>query len=240
MILECTKCSARFLLADHLMPPEGRTVRCGACGNQWLATGAAPGAPSAADALLAELEKPRAAAEEVVQVEIDGDGIAPTRMRQVKPKIPAKKPKNRAASFKIAAPAMAILWAVLAFVTYFPRGMEMPVLGGLYASAGVTTTEGLVFDNIHLDQEKEEERTRYIITGSVVNHAATERTIPIVSVVLKNEEGKALWNREYPVNEVVKPGAAYPFRIDNVQTSFAGDVKAIVVDLGNTLQLRMR
>ena len=35
MILQCPECQARFLVADHLIPAEGRTVRCGACKHQW-------------------------------------------------------------------------------------------------------------------------------------------------------------------------------------------------------------
>lgn len=35
MILTCPECQARFAVADRLIPPEGRTVRCGKCTHEW-------------------------------------------------------------------------------------------------------------------------------------------------------------------------------------------------------------
>jgi predicted Zn finger-like uncharacterized protein len=41
MILACSECSARYLLPDSAIGPEGREVRCVRCGNVWLAEGRA-------------------------------------------------------------------------------------------------------------------------------------------------------------------------------------------------------
>jgi len=82
--------------------------------------------------------------------------------------------------------------------------------------------------------------TQYLIAGSVSNHGARPRLVPSVRVELKNKDGKAIWVREYEVGETLDPGATYPFRIDNVKTSFAPSVTAVVLDLGHGLQLQMR
>jgi predicted Zn finger-like uncharacterized protein len=37
MILDCTVCDARYLLADSAIGSEGRQVRCARCGHSWLA-----------------------------------------------------------------------------------------------------------------------------------------------------------------------------------------------------------
>jgi predicted Zn finger-like uncharacterized protein len=37
MILDCTACSARYLLADSAIGAEGRQVRCARCGHSWVA-----------------------------------------------------------------------------------------------------------------------------------------------------------------------------------------------------------
>ena len=57
---------------------------------------------------------------------------------------------------------------------------------------------------------------------------------------LKGKDGGVLWERDYEVNEMLKPGEVYPFRIDNVETAFAASVTSIVVDVGHNLQLMMR
>lgn len=35
MIITCPACAKRYLIADDAVPPEGRRVRCAACGNAW-------------------------------------------------------------------------------------------------------------------------------------------------------------------------------------------------------------
>ena len=35
MIITCTKCEKRFVVADNAIPAEGRTVQCSACSNKW-------------------------------------------------------------------------------------------------------------------------------------------------------------------------------------------------------------
>jgi predicted Zn finger-like uncharacterized protein len=40
MILTCPKCATRFFADDHAIGPEGRRVKCDACGEVWSSTGA--------------------------------------------------------------------------------------------------------------------------------------------------------------------------------------------------------
>jgi len=39
MLIECPRCTARYELADGLIGPAGKSVRCAKCGNVWLARG---------------------------------------------------------------------------------------------------------------------------------------------------------------------------------------------------------
>jgi predicted Zn finger-like uncharacterized protein len=46
MILTCPQCATRYLIDDGEMRPEGRKVKCGACGEEWRVT--ADGEPASA------------------------------------------------------------------------------------------------------------------------------------------------------------------------------------------------
>ncbi|MCU0984907.1 MAG: zinc-ribbon domain-containing protein [Acetobacteraceae bacterium] len=37
MLIECPRCAARYAVADGLIGPAGKSVRCAKCGNVWLA-----------------------------------------------------------------------------------------------------------------------------------------------------------------------------------------------------------
>ena len=36
MIINCQKCNKKFKVDDDLIPPQGRLLKCGNCGNSWF------------------------------------------------------------------------------------------------------------------------------------------------------------------------------------------------------------
>ena len=156
--------------------------------------------------------------------------------------VPAVKRRQlRARPFKIAAPVLALVWAILAFIAYFPHWHHAPVLSGIYRTFGIEPTDGLVFADVHMEKSVGQGgKTQFILSGSIVNHAAMLRNVPTVRVKLKTADGKTVWSREYAVNVALKAGEVYPFRIANVETSFGANVTSIVLDVGHALQLMMR
>ncbi len=209
-------------MPDSLIPPDGRTVKCGRCAHQWHTPGI-EGNASFADLAAA------AAAEE------DTGPVIRRQLPVVQPDPYSTMP------FILAALMMLLLWPLLELSAHYRNWIDAPVARSLYAMAGIHTSEGLAFDNVTMQKNKlGGGQTQFLISGSVSNHAAVARQVPSVRVSLKNKDGKSIWTREYEVNETLDPGAAYPFRIDNVSTSFANDVSSIVLDLGHGLQLTMR
>ncbi len=230
MILNCPQCSARFLVADSLIPAGGRTVRCGACTHQWHVNHPAGTVAEDFKQLLSE-----AVESTPTPTEQEQTPQTPT------PNVPAiAERKWPVRPFKIAALAFAVLWAVLALLTYFPRGMHMPVIGSVYSLFGVQPTTGLAFADIAMERVDGETKTQFIVSGNITNHTAQTRTVPIVHVSLNDADGETLWSREYPVQIELKAGEKYPFRIVNIETSFAENVKTITLDLGNALELFSR
>lgn len=219
MILTCPECSARFAVPDALIPPEGRTVKCGRCAHQWHADASLTAeGESFAELAMAAQEAP----------------VNPSRLpvRQAEP--------IAARPFIFAALTLFVSWVVVAFIAYYPGWQQAPVLGGVYRAIGIYPTDGLVFEDIGMQRNEGEGRTQFVIAGSVTNHAPEARMVPVVRVQLKNKQGEAIWERKYPVNEMLEAGKPYAFRIDNVETSFAGSVASIALDLGHPLQLMMR
>jgi predicted Zn finger-like uncharacterized protein len=243
MILECPACQARFAVADAQIPLGGRTVRCGRCATQWhvekpveqgqaeapVHTSEAP-AVAATDDFLQQLEAAMAAPR--------GQASAPLKPGFNLPVVARKKLSPK--PFMIAAPAIAALWLVLSFITYFPAWMQAPGLKGVYAALGITPTQGLVFSDVTMERTQEGSKTKFILAGSIRNHSNTARAVPTVRVTLRDKTDNAIWGRDYPVNAELKAGEVYPFRITNVETVFASNVSSIVVDMGNPLQLLVR
>lgn len=251
MILECPACHARFKVADNAIPPEGRTVKCGRCTHQWHVV-----APVTDDAPISQTITPPAEdileqAARAVEVAEAIVAAAPPVIEPIPEPIHAAKPvplKPAAPKpiaipikpFMIAVPSLAALWIILLVMAHYPTWIDAPVVGPLYKMVGVHTTEGITFEDVTMQPQKIEGRTKYILSGSIANHSAADRTVPSVRVILKDAEGKKLWSHEYVVNERLKGGEVYPFRIDNVVTSFGDKVTSIVVDVGHKLQLMMR
>ena len=222
MILQCPECTARFAVPDALIPPEGRTVKCGRCAHQWHAPGPEPVEGDVSFAELANAAQAEAAP------------LNPSLL-------PVKQPDPiKPKGFIIGTAALAACWMVLAFLAYYPGWMNTPGLRGIYGAMGMTSTEGLVFEDVSMQRNSVGSQTQFLITGSITNHAADSRIVPTVRVQLKNADGDAIWVRKYPVNEPLEAGKPYAFRIDNVETAFAGSVTTIALDLGHPLQLMMR
>lgn len=243
MILTCPECTARFAVPDALIPAEGRTVKCGRCAHQWHADGPIPIEPTGDDTAEEALDFAGRLAK--IQAE-QATGDAPETQQQLPPVSPRQLPVRQKAPaspvpYIAGALALTLVWAVASFLVYYPSWMQTPGLRGIYGSFGVHSSEGLVFEDVSMQRNTMEGgQTQFLISGSITNHAAETRIVPTVRVQLKNAEGKAVWERAYPVNEALEPGKPYAFRIDNVTTSFADHVATIVLDVGHSLQLMMR
>jgi len=220
MILDCPGCHARFLVADAQIPPAGRTVKCGKCAHHWHVQH--PADSLFGDMLEAELHQP--------------EPTAPYKPRL----LPALRPLNiPVLPFKIAAPALALAWAIIALYAYFPAWQYGP-LSGLYGALGATDTRDLVFSEVTMEREELEGKTKFWINGSFANESAEARLLPKLRVQLKDSEGDVLWQRVYDVNYEMKAGEIYPFALSDVETGLAKSATSMVLDVGNNFELVMR
>lgn len=269
MILECPACHAQFNVPDGAIPPAGRTVRCSACKHEWHATPETAAAPKPAPkavpqpvvapeppepeaptvqvdhSFLEELTKATESPDESIAEAIENPQSVAEPAPAEEVIFPRPQPKAPPAPaipvwvFKLAAPSLALIWLVVGLFAYFPQWSHGP-LSGIYKLMGVVETDGVVLADVAMQREQEGQRTRFLISGNIVNQEAKERTIPVVRVQMLDGERNVLWAREYEVGKTLKPGEIYPFRITNAETSFAHNVAQLVVDVGHPLQLMFR
>ena len=246
MILNCPACSARFLVADSLVPSEGRTVRCGACSHQWFVQRPEDAQAQQAEESavfepppppLAESTEEQPIADDFVSVMEKAFSARPVRASNV-PAIP-RKPLP-AKPFKLAVPILAVLCIFTALIAYYPNWQHTTMPGALYRALGFKDTQGLAFTELKMERENGDTKTKFIFSGTITNNATAPRYVPQVRVALRDKHGKDIWMRDYPVNMMLDSGGTYPFRIVNVETSLASSVAVIVLDIGNGLELKLR
>ena len=240
MILTCVNCDARFLVADRLIPQEGRVVRCGSCHHEWHVDNPQASPPvDFSQALAEELASPL---EEMPEPDVAWGAKPKSDTNPVIHNVPALAKRGWSAKpFKRAVPALAVLWALLALFTYYPHWVNAVGVSSLYGMMGVKPTTGLAFAEVKMQTESTDtDKTRFLLTGNIINHASVTRIVPEVKVQMKDKNSKSVWSRTYPVNEVLEPGQTYPFRIMNAETSFAESVNTITLDMGNSLQIMNR
>lgn len=241
MILNCPQCASRFLVADALIPKDGRTVRCGACAHQWFVEGPAdtpPLEPILPNAPVDEAAEPATPRHEPALESVPDDQPPAPAVSNV-PALAVKDIPLR--PFLIAAPLIFLLWLISAMVSYYPALSEAPLFSGLYHLFGFTDSQGVAFADVKMQREEtDSKKTRFILSGNIVNRSGVNRTVPAVRVLLNDKSGDKVWSRDYPVNIELKPGEMYPFRIVNVETSFGDKVATIILDIGNSLELMVR
>lgn len=269
MIVECPACNARFNVPDAQIPVAGRAVRCSRCKHQWhvdknsaiAAVAPVPvpvpapvpvpvPAPMRDDSfpLIDDALNPSTAETTPEEEHHEIDDAFLNKLNEVIAQAEGKKPNKphtlrkqyNSKWFKIAVPSVAATWFVLALIAYYPRWSELPGLSGIYSAIGAKSTKGLVFADVSMEREQNGPKTKFIIAGSVRNESSATRIVPTVRVSLRDRANTVILGREYPVKTPLKAGEVYPFRITNVETTFASNVSSIVVDMGNSIQLMVR
>jgi|GEM_PF-1987503 len=256
MILECPSCHAQFNVPDGAITAAGRTVKCSSCQHQWHAMLPAPKAPVEAEqqpilvdtSFLEQLARATDAPDESIAAQVEPAAVEAVQAPAAEqPALAAAKTVKHPFvfpfpiwPFKLAAPSLALCWLALAMLAYFPSWIEGPVVGGIYKALGVVPTDGVILADIAMQRQQEGQRTRFLISGNIVNQEAAPREVPAVRIQMLSHENEVVWAREYAVGKTLKPGEIYPFRITNAETSFANNVSQLVVDVGHPLQMMFR
>ena len=218
MILQCPECNARYVVPDHAIGANGRTVRCVKCSHTWFQP--APETPSAP--VLGELDK--------LLDEINA------RPKAIPPKSLAKGAnlptirKRQVASRSLKASVLVISALALA-VTIL---VTLPNLFGLPPS------RGLVLTDVNIVKLTDEEHSTFQITGKISNTTGNLMQVPILRVTLVDDDSTALQYWDFS-GDVKSIGArdAIPFSTGSLDIRISKGSR-FVVELGNPLELTLR
>lgn len=204
MILECTECHTRYLVPDHAIGAQGRTVRCANCKHSWFQQPAlASGAPSATAVRVTDA--PRAAA-----VERPGPALAPDydAYAHEAPFKPRRNPARRWTAAALVA-SVAMLAAVGGIIyTGSPtiaRQIGLPIGGAL-------DTPLKLGDSAIVRRRLSSGNELFEVSGKVSNPTGAEQRIPDIRADLRDAQGRLVFSWTIaPPSRTVAAGGAVEF-----------------------------
>lgn len=193
MILTCPACATSYFVSDEAIGPNGRRVRCKACGHDWRAT--------LEDAPL-ELEPQAApvaeAAEAAPHYDTFAETPAPELPRAFRAKAERKRRVRQAAAAGAAwAAAAAVVLGLLTGGVLFRE----EIARAFPPAAGVYKWLGLDVNTVGLEVEALRGRTtphdpgRTLVSGALRNIRDIEVVPPPLVVVLKDAKGATVTRR---------------------------------------------
>jgi predicted Zn finger-like uncharacterized protein len=184
MILTCASCATRYYADEASIPPQGRVVRCAACGNTWrvekelvLDNGAAQPATFVDEPKLTreQIERARRAAAAAGA----SSPTAQARARQIQRQ---RLEKLRAAAIAWGG-AGAALVVLLTVAVVFRQGVAKvwPNAASAYAAMGLSVNiTGLEFSDLDLSRSAEGEAAALTVSGAVRNIGGQAKSPPVL------------------------------------------------------------
>lgn len=194
MILQCPKCTARYVVPDHAIGANGRTVRCAKCAHSWFekAPASLAGKPEAElDAMLGE--------------------IKPSEIPKGS-NLPVVKPEPAPLGIKIATAVFALAASIVTLIVYFP-GM-----------IGYSPSKGLVLADVTMDKRAIEGMTLYEIKGKFLNTTDHIMKLPILRVSLLDKGGSEVRFWEFSEKgATLEPGKDMDFSTGELGVTALGE-----------------
>jgi len=228
MILNCSKCATRYLIADASIGPAGRSVRCANCGHSWFEP-----APESLREPPSELPPPH---------------IAPSTLRKhpIPPgsNLPVVVVVHRAPGWlKYLCVMLLPLLLIMTPFAYRKTILDHhPEFAFLYEPFGIYYTDGLALADITLKSSQAGNgQTHYTLACSVINEAKGSRTMPVVVATLLGTGGHVIGSS----SNLVETGKnmisgdlehCVPYSFD----AKANDVTQVRVDLADLFDLTLR
>ncbi len=190
MILTCPSCTTRYLLSAQALAPDGRTVKCSNCAQEWFET------PDP-DELLKKLESD--VGQEAALHDDIPDAIKPFNEyldeeakdgQYDKPAVKSKTGGQMTGYLAAAAVFVASFAALMAFSQ--PIYKAWPASASFYDMLGVSLSvpgEGLVFDRVKVNALNEH---AILIEGAVINRTSEVQALPFIEATIRDKSGNVI------------------------------------------------
>lgn len=231
MILTCPECASRYFVDDSKVGPEGRVVRCAACGHRWTARN-----EEAATDLFEDPENPSLASRGEAETPATPSGDQPDSETVEEPPVSALPGEELPKVFRARADAerrlreatvTGIIWAGMAAVMaalvigalIFRIDIVriMPGTAGAYAAVGLpVNTVGLVIDrgSIKAQPLMKDGHAAVTVTGAIRNITEHAVVAPALRVELLNGEGKRVSGQLAAAHDAkIPPGEVRHFSV---------------------------
>jgi len=228
MILTCPKCASRFNLSAYVLAPEGKRVKCSACGESWFQL------PDP-DELLSEIEMQESGEE--VPIEDIPDAVKPIPEGSSVPALAgesneqAQKPTNKKLILASALCMFLLLsMPLIAFknpiMAAWPESIAFYNLLGL---SGNVPGEGIVFDQMRAEIEE----NILILTGQVINLTTADSQLPLIEVTLKDQADEPITHHYIRMpKEVLSAEETLPikaeYEIEDPQGIFGASIRFVL------------
>ncbi len=213
MILTCPDCATRYFVADAKVGPEGRGVKCAACGARWTAHAEPPLELGASPEEGAVVVDPPAPEPEPISA-LPGEELPKVfRARAVN-----ERRAREAAATGVIWAGMAVGLAVMIAVAVVFR-VEMvrvwPGSAAAFASVGLPVNRiGLVIEDVSAEPALQDGHAALSVSGVIRNIEDREIKSPPLRITLVNREGKRVMGKiAAPADPKIPPGETRHFAI---------------------------
>jgi len=227
MILTCPDCATRYVVDDERVGPQGRAVRCAACGTRWTAM------PDAPEAVAKPVFKPEPAPAfedfqantfdpdaEIADFQADARPLPGDELpRAYRDKVQTqKKVRQAAVTGAIWAGMLGVLVLLIGAAIVLRQDVARlwPRTAGAYAMVGLPVNlVGLTIESQHAQPALKDGHAAVVVTGSLRNVLGRPVAAPPLRISLLNSGGKpVLVKIADPGGARIPPGEVRRFSVD--------------------------
>ncbi|MDR3513278.1 MAG: DUF3426 domain-containing protein [Caulobacteraceae bacterium] len=229
MILTCPDCATRYVVDDQRIGPQGRAVRCAACGARWTAmpeepldlAPESPAPPEPAEPALAFMPDPEPeAAEPAAEPPAEPRPAAADELpRAFRERAQTeKKVRQAAATGAIWAGMLGVLVLLIGAAVVMRQDVARlwPRTAGAYAMVGLPVNlVGLAIENQRAQPALKDGHAAVVVSGVLRNVWGRPVAAPALRISLLNPQGKAVLVKiADPGGARIPPGEVRRFSID--------------------------